>query len=226
MANSSSLGNNPVPNNMAVDKNSVAKRGTCLEDLWFELVEAILSELDDYEDLISVIRASRLVHSVFTASSTKLLTRIAQNSIAPGGLQPALRWFYCNRDNLPTDVHVQELGECVCEAGLLRELRFPTEQAEIAEFFYREKRGRAFAETLISTVRYLCPELVRLHERLEGSIPTYEDQVAAARMACEAYNIPWLAQRVLLPLHLPRSSWEALYAKYGKDDGSRDLLED
>ncbi|KAI1347691.1 hypothetical protein F5Y01DRAFT_329235 [Xylaria sp. FL0043] len=208
---------------MAVEQRSGAKRGTYLEDMCFELVEAILGELDDYEDLISVICASRLVHSVFKASSTKLLTRIAQNSIRPGGLQPALRWFYCRRDDLPMDV--PDGTDWVCSTKFPHELRFPTEQAEIAEFFYREKRDRAMTETLVSIVRYRSPVLLCLEEILKESTRTYEDEVAIVRMACGAYNIPWLAQRVLLPLHLPRSTWKALYDRYGKRDDSRDLLE-
>ncbi|KAI1274459.1 hypothetical protein F5Y07DRAFT_410256 [Xylaria sp. FL0933] len=208
---------------MAVEQRSGAKRGTYLEDMCFELVEAILCELDDYEDLISVVCASRLVHSVFKASSTKLLTRIAENSIMPGGLQPALRWFYCHRDNLSTLDH--EVSDCICFDEFPLELRLPTEQAEIAEFYYREKRGRALTETLISTVEYLSPKLFYLNERLKGGIRTYDDHVEAARLACEVYNMPRVAQRLLTPLHLPSSAWKAIYDKYGKGDGSRDLLE-
>ncbi|KAI0427972.1 hypothetical protein F5Y09DRAFT_349940 [Xylaria sp. FL1042] len=140
----------------------------CLENLCFELVEGILSHVDDYKDMLNAMCSSRLVHSVFKASSRKLLSQVVHNIVEPEARQMALVAFYCDKDRLPLYKSPEN------NSPLLQfpfELPFPTEELEIVEFFYFCKMVQSVAERLISKSQAYNADMLQQNDTVSPLTP-------------------------------------------------------
>ncbi|KAF2969421.1 hypothetical protein GQX73_g4146 [Xylaria multiplex] len=129
--------------NMATEEHRISRPGASFDDLPFELVDEALSYLNDYKDLI------------------KLQTQITFNIIEPEALQMALVAFYCvaGGESIPyislrnsATKRKRELPDCP-PFQFPFQLPFPTQQSEIARFFYLCKSIKSVAERLVSKSR-------------------------------------------------------------------------
>ncbi|KAI1311131.1 hypothetical protein F5Y03DRAFT_411012 [Xylaria venustula] len=154
-----------------------AKTCAHFEGMPFELIEDVLSYLDDYKDLRNAMCASRRVRDIFEATSPRLLARIARNIIEPEALQMALAAFYCNTDRLPCppdqtlgteDDHAKN-GYPLYEFPF--ELSFPTQQLEITKFFHFCKTVNSVGEILISKFRAYNSHMLHRREDYSPFVP-------------------------------------------------------
>ncbi|KAI0390990.1 hypothetical protein F5Y17DRAFT_33186 [Xylariaceae sp. FL0594] len=152
--------------------------GSRFESMPVEITQMILGYLDDYDDLLNAIVASRVVHFIFGGAGARIQKQVTLNSINPEVMNSLLATFNIRRDRFPAQYDASRLPEMTDQefirahrSFILDHIRdhvsgtvifpFPTARSEIGELYHLYETVRTVAARFVAQSLFFSDAVLR-----------------------------------------------------------------